>query len=468
MTTYEKFFSFIGFLGFAFLLPGILYAFDIHAPAEFLAENLGRFGNLSVMTVVAFGLIGLAVFFGGGDNVSATFLGLVVGFFLISTAAEVGFMKWFRDFALQTSFLSNIQLNYLLGIGVGVFGFLLSFAKKLKFVPQFILLAILPVGFLVASNAYGIVPPKTDFALSIDEGIGTLSQLIDEKYQQMPAVKKYVDSVLEDDNLSEEEKKEKMENLKDNIVKNEGDISILESLKKQNEEYKKLLKEQSEALSNIAWCANSKDTSNKVHSFEDAVKPNKACVRDFAVSLAKAHSGSYSNGEELKPGPTGIKQVAAIHVHLSSKWAYVNDPVLATHDYWSPADHTLAIGLAGDCDDFSIVMASMVEAIGGKSRIMYGTCSGGAHAWAEVFIGNQQDFADTKYRLKEFYNKPNMAIAHNIDEEGNYWLPLDWRLGNYTCNESENTEKKLYDSYKRVENTRKAEREAALRKLIER
>ncbi|MGB0522800.1 MAG: transglutaminase domain-containing protein [Flammeovirgaceae bacterium] len=451
MSTLEKFASFIGFIGFAMLVPGIMYVLGNAAAVEFLSANLGMIGDPSVMTSLAFVLITLAIFFGGGDNVSATLLGMLTGFFFISTAIDIGFMEWFRSFITDVSFMGNVQLNYLVGIGVVVLGLLFSFAKKVKFLPQVMLLVAFPIGFVATTNHYGWMKYESEFSISMDKGFGELAQAIDEKYRSMPAVVQFMEDIKNDAGLSEEQKEAKMQELQQKIGKMEDDTQTLAALRKENEQYKKLLEDQQKALENIGWCSSSKDSSNQVKDFTDAVLPNQPCVRDFAVSLVKNEQGAFYDRALALPGASGIRQIGALHVHLSSNWKYVSDPTLVLNDFYSPADRSIALGLAGDCDDYAIVMASSVEAIGGASRIMGGFCAGGGHAWAEVLIGKESHWNTAVNRLQEFYNDPNKQFTPNIDEEGLYWLPLDWRIGEYTCNNYPDKLVVLYTPKERLE-----------------
>ena len=90
-------------------------------------------------------------------------------------------------------------------------------------------------------------------------------------------------------------------------------------------------------------------------------------------------------------------------------------------------------------------MASCVEAIGGKTRIVGGDCENGHHAWAEVLIGNKSDWEATGQRIISYMKlRKGHKISASMDEEGNFWLPLDWELGRYTCNDNPNQLRKLY------------------------
>ena len=50
---------------------------------------------------------------------------------------------------------------------------------------------------------------------------------------------------------------------------------------------------------------------------------------------------------------------------IKSKWQYVPDPKL--EEYYAPATETY-YHLSGDCDDYSIFMASCILAVGGGSQ----------------------------------------------------------------------------------------------------
>ncbi|TVR51258.1 MAG: hypothetical protein EA426_20120 [Spirochaetaceae bacterium] len=173
-----------------------------------------------------------------------------------------------------------------------------------------------------------------------------------------------------------------------------------------------------------------------VSGYDEAVRPGVPLVRDFAVRLASEHPGPFHrrSGSPV-PSREGIVQALTIHRYVASEWKYVNDPVFAVGNYFSPADRTIALGLAGDCDDFATVIASSVEAIGGRARIVHGTCDVGAHAWAELFIGDAAAWREALAILSERY--PDRTIE-SIRPNGpnDHWLPLDWQVGLFTCGTS--------------------------------
>lgn len=71
---------------------------------------------------------------------------------------------------------------------------------------------------------------------------------------------------------------------------------------------------------------------------------------------------------------------------------YVSDP--RGNDIWEPANVTLRIG-AGDCEDQAILLSSMLEAVGGTTRV-YLTDN---HAFAAVYLATEP--IQPKLQLKE-------------------------------------------------------------------
>jgi len=259
--------------------------------------------------------------------------------------------------------------------------------------------------------------------------------MVDSKYREMPTVKKFVKQVNADSTLTKDDKEEKIKELQGKIEKMEEDRRILDELKKKNEAYKVQLENQKDNLKDFGWCAASKSTAMITKNYAEGVRPEQPCVRDFAVSLVKDEAGSFFETKRGLPGEKGMRQLCAMHLHLSSNWKYISDPTTISLDYNSPADRTIALGLAGDCDDFAVLVASCVEAIGGISRIVVGECSRGGHAWAEVLIGNEAEFKKVAEYIKAFHKNPNMPMSYIKDEQNRYWLSLDWHMGEYSCGE---------------------------------
>ena len=172
---------------------------------------------------------------------------------------------------------------------------------------------------------------------------------------------------------------------------------------------------------NTAVQSSSSSLSNfneqKAQNFKEAIDYTNPVTRDFAVSLIpKSHSGKYS-----------VSQICDVWEALYKKWTYVSDP--NGKDYRSPASRTIQLGLKGDCDDFAIVMASVVESIGGTTRIISAHNGNKGHAYAEVYIGNSKEKLNSvvSYISKRYGAS---SVAYHTTTKNNvtrYWLNLDWQ-----------------------------------------
>jgi len=136
---------------------------------------------------------------------------------------------------------------------------------------------------------------------------------------------------------------------------------------------------------------------------------DNSTVRNNAVALVSISPGSFNLG-----------QVCDIFDFCYMNWSYVNDPI--TRDYYAKASETLKNGLNGDCDDFAILMCSLVLAVGGEARISFVYKGEKGHAFAEVNLGTTNRGEVKEYLLAR-YGRDEL---HYKEEDGNWWLNLDW------------------------------------------
>lgn len=337
---------------------------------------------------------------------------------------------------LRDGFLSGIFCNDGFNLGIGVCLLVLArfAAGRAWFDSKRFFRILLPAAaaVLVAVNIPGVAV-ITDELRYQGEIKAVTSRL-------NPAYKKYSDEInrIIGEKLEEELENEEQEllvaELNERIAGLEEDLRRFEAVRQRNEEYRDEIKELKERIGERAVCEGSGDDDNRVRSYAEAVRSDTPCVRDFAVKLASSCPGAYCGGGALScvPGSEGIAQIAAIHKYVAGGWKYVSDPLFTDADFKSPADRTLAIGMAGDCDDFAILIASCIEAVGGRARILHGSCSSGGHAWAEVYVGTEADIAGVTSALRSLYR--GKRIGFTVDSyRDEYWLSLDWSLGEYSC-----------------------------------
>ncbi len=164
-------------------------------------------------------------------------------------------------------------------------------------------------------------------------------------------------------------------------------------------------------------------------AFDAAVEPDNSRVHEEAVVLALKY-----------PGDLTIDQIASIYSYLKNGdgskkgWGYVRDP--RGIDYFNYANASLKLGDranyvgGGDCDDFAILMAALVESIGGTTRIILArNNSTGGHAYTEVYLGQlctkNSQVEDIINWLKQKFNTDKIYTHIDTDTK-DVWLNLDW------------------------------------------
>jgi hypothetical protein len=152
---------------------------------------------------------------------------------------------------------------------------------------------------------------------------------------------------------------------------------------------------------------------------KDAINPDNPTTRNYALSLVdKSHGGTRN-----------IAQVCDIWEKCYDEWTYISDP--RGLEYFSPASTTIDLGLKGDCDDFAILIASLVEAMGGTTRVILAQgANGGGHAYTEVYVtNNKKDFDSIAQSICKRYHCKSVAyhIEYDKDKNPRYWLNLDWQ-----------------------------------------
>jgi hypothetical protein len=172
-----------------------------------------------------------------------------------------------------------------------------------------------------------------------------------------------------------------------------------------------------------------KNVSELKKTLDAAVEPDNPRVHEEAVVLALKY-----------PGDLTIDQIDSIYNYIkygdSSKigWGYVRDP--RGLDYFNYANDSLRLGDrancvgGGDCDDFAILMAALVESIGGTTRIILArNNTTGGHAYTEVYLGQLNgtgsqvetiiDWLKGKFNTSKIY-------THIDTDTKDVWLNLDW------------------------------------------
>ncbi|NOY93841.1 MAG: FHA domain-containing protein [Deltaproteobacteria bacterium] len=172
--------------------------------------------------------------------------------------------------------------------------------------------------------------------------------------------------------------------------------------------------------------ASPQEASIRAHS-SDAV----VAAWDSTTPLTRNTAVQFAAGDQ---GPYHVEQVARIWNEVRGRWHYVNDP--RGQEYFARASESIANDYAGDCDDFAIVLAAMITAIGGESRVVMMDGPGGGHAYTEACIRDDPDAV--RDRLATYYRDHRddrlgrqrlREIHYRPSESCPVWLNLDWNAG---------------------------------------
>ena len=138
-------------------------------------------------------------------------------------------------------------------------------------------------------------------------------------------------------------------------------------------------------------------------------------VRTFAVK----HSLRYFDEYYAKYGQI-CRQFSLIR-YIKENFKYVKDP--AGFDYFASPTESIAL-MAGDCDDYSILMASALEAIGVKIRIIWAP----NHVYPELYCGDRNAFDKYVSAVYAMFGDEigDKRIYYRLDKEGNYWMNIDY------------------------------------------
>ncbi|MFH1771721.1 MAG: transglutaminase domain-containing protein [Candidatus Omnitrophota bacterium] len=179
---------------------------------------------------------------------------------------------------------------------------------------------------------------------------------------------------------------------------------------------------------------------NRVYQLEKAMTSYSPKVKTYIDTLYKM---KYT---KKLPQPTAIAKLCASFQHIKKQWHYTNDP--GNIDYIAPPEITINSGMVGDCDDFAVLMYTIIELLGKRSRVVFAyEKKGTRHAFAELFL------CKNKISLKEKVGEiiKNYAMIYDETSEfkvyvrrdlKGYWFNFDW-FAEYPSG-------KYYDSSKEI------------------
>jgi hypothetical protein len=148
---------------------------------------------------------------------------------------------------------------------------------------------------------------------------------------------------------------------------------------------------------------------------KSSMQPTHPRVRAFAVE----NSTRYFHDEYYRKFGK-VTRYFSLFKHIRQNWRYVNDPL--GMDYYSPPTESMQL-LAGDCDDYSILMASSVMAIGGEARIVITQ----NHMYTEVKMGHVDDLDKISYAVRTLFPDEVADGKIHFHETGeDLWINFDY------------------------------------------
>ena len=151
----------------------------------------------------------------------------------------------------------------------------------------------------------------------------------------------------------------------------------------------------------------------------EAIDDNSSAVRAFAV---KATTSYFRREQSKYEGYRTLIQSFAVFKRINRNWNYVSDPV--SNEYFAKASESAKL-LAGDCDDYAIMMAAAIKSIGGVVRLVSTT----DHLYPEILVGNKSHLEFINYLIKKILfpiESAGQVVHYHKDELERIWLNLDY------------------------------------------
>jgi hypothetical protein len=162
---------------------------------------------------------------------------------------------------------------------------------------------------------------------------------------------------------------------------------------------------------------------------------------DYRNDIVKnqANAWAVANFEKTKHVFPSLKILHAFSIfkEVKSRWKYVFDPM--GPDYLSRTSLTLSQlqnspFLTGDCDDYSILMAGLLTAVGCEVQLVLTevvTSDGRTvgHIYPELRIGNSKVMEKIAYYIKNelfVFESMDKPIYYYIDQQDIVWLNMDY------------------------------------------
>ena len=125
-------------------------------------------------------------------------------------------------------------------------------------------------------------------------------------------------------------------------------------------------------------------------------------------------SSMASDVRSAVPGNYSLLQVIEAYELVSQKIDYAEDE----DNHWQSPAETIALG-SGDCEDHSLLLASLITVLGGSCRV--NLIAG--HAFPSVYVGNASVIGEVVNAIQTYYGNP-VPVHYTVDDLG-YWVVID-------------------------------------------
>ncbi|RPI18747.1 MAG: transglutaminase domain-containing protein [Ignavibacteriae bacterium] len=128
-------------------------------------------------------------------------------------------------------------------------------------------------------------------------------------------------------------------------------------------------------------------------------------------------------------GSLTVEDICKIYDYMYNNWTYVSDPDYK--DDFQYATESLQI-MQGDCEDFAIAIASLVNSVGGDARVIVIP----GHCFAEVYLTSDKErVSDYLNTMNNYYTSPGArkigvskvtSINYHYDKDRTVWINFDY------------------------------------------
>jgi hypothetical protein len=159
------------------------------------------------------------------------------------------------------------------------------------------------------------------------------------------------------------------------------------------------------------------NASKKIVSSVDYTNPE---VRNFAVKA----STTYFSADEYYNVDGDIIRYFSVFKYIKERWKYVSDPKdKEPEEYFAKASESIQ-HFGGDCDDYTILMAACIKAIGGEVKMIIVP----GHIFPVVKVGRAKDWDRINYLVSKrlFADSYDGANLNAFTFDGFIWMNFDY------------------------------------------